>query len=253
MIIKMSLENVFKLIKILVFLGFIAIFLYVGVFEVWSKYSKGSTNFETTKERVEFLDSPTFMLCFKPQNRRSVMSEYNLTGNYFSFINQIPGDSRFLEQYYSSSYILGQDYDIQFSKLLLGQPKNLQIGANEFIDYFNKTNIIQVQNHSTFSYGLCSKITPYIKHSSMSDIFVIIVNFKDTLPKEDIPNSVEFIITSEANSYGAGMSIWREGQEFVQSVQIGQWFLTCVVIYQIWVIWSLERVIGKTDLETFVI
>ena len=115
MIIKMSLENVFKLIKILVFLGFIAIFLYVGVFEVWNKYSKGSTNFETTKERVEFLDSPTFMLCFKPQNRRSVMSEYNLTGNYFSFINQIPGDSRFLEQYYSSSYIMGQDYDIQFS------------------------------------------------------------------------------------------------------------------------------------------
>ena len=49
-------------------------------------------------------------------------------------------------------------------------------------------------------------------------MYIIDVKFKDSLQeeKENIPKSAKFIITSEKNSYGAGIAIWREGQEFVQ-------------------------------------
>ena len=91
-------EHLFKIIKILAFIGFVSLFLFFGVFEVWNKFSKGSTNFESTKKSVEKLTPPTFLLCFKPQHRRSILAKNNLTGSYFSFINQNPEESDFLGQ-----------------------------------------------------------------------------------------------------------------------------------------------------------
>ena len=76
--------------------------------------------------------------------------------------------------------------------------------------------MIHVEGCSTFSNGLCYKLTPNVKPVSISNMYIIDVKFKDSLQEENIPKSAQFIITSEKNSYGAGIAIWREGQEFVQ-------------------------------------
>lgn len=199
-------EHVFKIIKILAFIGFVSLFLFFGVFEVWNKFSKGSTNFESTKVSVEKLTPPTFLLCFKPEHRRSILTKNNLTMSDFSFINQNPEESDFLDIYYNSSYILGQDFDIKFYNFIADlQGQNLQEGLNQILDIDNEEKIIEIQKYSTFSYGLCYKITPQIIHLGSTNIYSILVKFRNSLPKEDIPEYVDFIITSEPNSYGAGM------------------------------------------------
>ena len=116
-----------------------------------------------------------------------------------------------LDVYYNSSYILGQDFDLQFYNLFLEPIKNLQVGLNQILDIDNEEKIINVQNYSTFSYGLCYKITPHIVHMSSSNIYVIFVKFRNSLAKEDIPEYVDFILTSEPNSYGAGIKIITPG------------------------------------------
>ena len=45
--------------------------------------------------------------------------------------------------------------------------------------------------------------------------------FDNSLSEEDIPKTGQFILTSEKNAYGAAMSLWREGKEFVHEFKMG--------------------------------
>ena len=216
---KCNLDTTLIAIKWVAFVLHLAVFVYFVV-DIWEKFSKKSTNFMSTKEAIQSLESPTFVLCPRPQSKKSVLLKYNISESYFSFINQNPTNEKFTDIYHEASYQLGEDIEIMFSHLF-SEPLGLQLGNNEITNLDGNKYEIIVTNHSTFSYGFCYKVSPKIIHTSISDIYMIIIKFNDSLSKDDVPQFMDFIITSKANSYGAGMSIWREGQEFVQSVALG--------------------------------
>ena len=69
----------------------------------------------------------------------------------FSFINQNPEESDFLDIYYNSSYILGQDFDLKFYNLFADlQGQNLQVGLNQILDIDKEEKIIDIQNYNFF-------------------------------------------------------------------------------------------------------
>ena len=45
--------------------------------------------------------------------------------------------------------------------------------------------------------------------------------FNNLLSEEDIPKTGQLILTSEKNTYGAAMALWREGKEFVNEFKMG--------------------------------
>ena len=146
---------------------------------VWSHYQSKDSSFKVYQEPIR--NFPTLTLCTGPDSNYS----YDLD---FTIHYQI-----------STSY---SEPDVK-----------LKLGENEIKKEDNSTETVYLDNVSTFFSGTCYKI--YIKLNYIIEIEIskIHIEFKDIITYDNLPDVLEFYLTSEKNFHGIFFNEWKDGEE----------------------------------------
>ena len=140
---------------------------------VWSHYQSKDSSFKVYEEPIT--DFPTLTFCFGA---------------------------------YSNYYRYEFDFTIYY-----GDAK-LKLGENQ-IDYMNNsTETVYLEDVYTFVSETCYKIFIEIDFTIESGILKNIhVVFNDNITFENLPEVLEFYLTSEKNSHGIIFNEWKDGEE----------------------------------------
>ena len=146
---------------------------------VWGHYQSKDSSFKVYQEPIK--NFPTLTVCTGPGSNYS----YDLD---FTIHYQI-----------STSY---SEPDVK-----------LKLGENEIKKEDNSTETVYLDNVSTFFSGTCYKI--YIKLNYIIEIEIskIHIEFKDIITYDNLPDVLEFYLTSEKNFHGIFFNEWKDGEE----------------------------------------
>ena len=78
-----------------------------------------------------------------------------------------------------------------------------------------------VEELYSYEYGMCYAVMPNYKLGTDWNQFIKI-SLTDSLPADDVPESVDFTITSRNNRFGIVESSWFEGRTFDMSLSAKQ-------------------------------
>ena len=147
--------------KVIIVCGLFSCFGYF-VSQIFEEFYGSFTNFKTTYESPQYLDSPTFVLCMEPGKKTSILNKYNVS--HEDFIKQFkrPKFNGSVPNIFNDvSYVLKRDFDIHFQNAFNSSFANLDIGNNIFKDY-DKISSIEVDYIMNFQHSICCRITPNI-------------------------------------------------------------------------------------------
>ena len=103
-------------------------------------------------------------------------------------------------------------YDFDFT--IYYDDTKLKLGENQINDGDNSTETIYLEDVYTFVSGTCYRIFIKINYVIESGIkSCIYIEFDNITTFEDLPEVLEFYLTSEKNSHGIIFNEWKDGEE----------------------------------------
>ena len=107
-----------------------------------------------------------------------------------------------------SNYMYEFDFTINYDDT------KLKLGENQINDGDNSTETIYLEDVYTFVSGTCYRIFIKINYVIESGIkSCIYIEFDNITTFEDLPEVLEFYLTSEKNSHGIIFNEWKDGEE----------------------------------------
>ena len=147
--------------------------------KVWDQYQSEDSSFKVYEEPIK--NFPTLTLCTGPDSNYS----YDLD---FTIHYQI-----------STSY---SEPDVK-----------LKLGENEIKKEDNSTETVYLDDVSTMLSGTCYKIYIKLNYIIESEIMISKIEFNDTITYNNLPDVLEFYLTSEKNFHGIFFNEWKDGEE----------------------------------------
>ena len=194
-----KLTTIFKIIECVIYftLVFGAVIFVKGN---WDEYQAQATSIIFSSKAVESIPSATFVICFDPIAKLSVMSQYNATPEDF-VTNDVLEDAEekdfsksWNEIFHESSFRLGRDFTLDID--LLDQEHEIMLDTKLLSS--EEELLVEVEEMYTLWSGLCTKIKPKIDHSETA-ANMMKIRLTDSIIDSDLPK-IKIYFTSKDNA-----------------------------------------------------
>ena len=193
--------------KSLCFIALFILFWEFYFYEQWTTFNEKSTAFRSRIENVPSIDISTYILCWEPTFKPSVVQKYGITSLYKIVEDRNETYAKYdlspQEFYDEFAYKFGRDFDLYFKLDSRGVSSvKFHEGRNTFGNQ-NVTIIIDLRSVVTIGSGTCAviEVQKQMKMSVGRD-FVIDIKFNQSLPSGDIPSGFKIIVASNSSWLG---------------------------------------------------
>ena len=176
--------------------------------DITQKYLRKDSTFISYTKPAFRLKHPTFVLCFNPYIKKSMLKKFNLT--YYEIQNlKLKNLSISYPDFYNqANYKLGYDFNISLGNLDQTKAKI------DSVDFEN--DLINVEELYTLWSGICIKINQNEEIATYDENSIAIL-FNEDIKIEDLPK-VHIFATSEQNSLGIVDAHWADGNVFTHKI-----------------------------------
>ena len=112
-----------------------------------------------------------------------------------------------------SNYMYEFDFTINYDDT------KLKLGGNQIDNGGNSTETVYLEEVYTYLSGICYKISIEINYTMESGFMsVIYIEFNETIAYDNLPEVLQFYLTSDKNSHGIVFNEWKDGEELAITI-----------------------------------
>ena len=113
------------------------------------------------------------------------------------------------------------NYMYEFDFIIYYDNTKLKFGRNQIDNGDNSTETIYLEDVYTYLSGTCYqifiKINYTIESGVMSEIYI---EFNETISYDNLPEVLQFYLTSDENSHGIVFNEWKDGEELAITINM---------------------------------